>query len=83
VLVGGCPAGSDVTLPAAPLHYAELDVRGAFHYTPKSSARSRCWPPATSTGALAGATSGLDELHDALLSPSHGEARKLVVDPHR
>ena len=34
VLVGGCPAGSDVTLPAAPLHYAELDVRGAFHHTP-------------------------------------------------
>jgi L-iditol 2-dehydrogenase len=33
VLVGGCPSGSDVTLPAAPLHYAELDVRGAFHHT--------------------------------------------------
>ena len=34
VLVGGCPSGSDVTLPAGPLHYAELDIRGAFHHTP-------------------------------------------------
>ena len=34
VLVGGCPSGCDVTLPSGPLHYAELDVRGAFHHTP-------------------------------------------------
>jgi L-iditol 2-dehydrogenase len=85
VLVGGCPSGSEVTLPAAPLHYAELDVRGAFHHTPGEvdEALALLAAGAVDWRALAGPTIGLDELHDALLRPSHGEARKLVVDPHR
>ena len=85
VLVGGCPAGSDVTLPAAPLHYAELDVRGAFHHTPAEVDRALelLARGEVDWRALAGPTVGLDELHDALLRPSDGEARKLVVDPHR
>ncbi len=85
VLVGGCPSGSDVTLPAAPLHYAELDVRGAFHHTPAEVDRALALLAAGDVDwrALAGPTTGLDELHDALLRPSHGEARKLVVDPRR
>ena len=33
VLVGGCPAGTDVALPAGPLHYDELTLTGAFHHT--------------------------------------------------
>lgn len=85
VLVGGCPSGSEVTLPAAPLHYAELDVRGAFHHTAQEVDRALALLCAGDVDwrALAGPTIGLDELHDALLQPSHGEARKLVVDPHR
>jgi L-iditol 2-dehydrogenase len=85
VLVGGCPAGSDVTLPAAPLHYAELDVRGAFHHTPAEvdEALALLATGAIDWRALAGATIGLDELHDALMRPNAGEARKLVVDPRR
>ena len=31
--------------------------------------------------ALAGPTIGLHELHDALVRPTSGEARKLVIDP--
>jgi L-iditol 2-dehydrogenase len=85
VLVGGCPAGSEVTLPAASLHYAELDVRGAFHHTPAEVDRALALLAAGDVDwrALAGPTIGLGELHDALLRPSRGEARKLVVDPHR
>jgi L-iditol 2-dehydrogenase len=85
VFVGGCPAGSEVTLPAAPLHYAELDVRGAFHHTPAEVDRALALLAAGDVDwrALAGPTIGLDELHGALLRPSYGEARKLVVDPHR
>jgi L-iditol 2-dehydrogenase len=85
VLVGGCPSGSEVTLPAAPLHYAELDVRGAFHHTPAEVDEALALLAAGDVDwrALAGPTIGLDELHEALLRPSHGEARKLVVDPHR
>jgi L-iditol 2-dehydrogenase len=84
VLVGGCPAGSEVTLPAAPLHYAELDVRGAFHHDPAEVDRALALLAggAIDWRALAGETIGLDGLADALLHPAAGEARKLVVDPH-
>ena len=85
VLVGGCPAGSDVALPSGPLHYAELDVRGAFHHTPEEVDRALALLAGGDVDwrAFAGATIGLDELHDALLRPNGGEARKLVVDPRR
>lgn len=83
VLVGGCPSGSEVTLPSAPLHYDELDVRGAFHHTPAEVDRALELLAAGDVDwrSLAGETVGLDRLHDALLRPAGGEARKLVVDP--
>jgi L-iditol 2-dehydrogenase len=85
VLVGGCPSGCDVTLPSFPLHYDELDVRGAFHHTPQEVDRALAL---LATGdvdwrAFAGETIGLGDLHDALRRPPKGEARKLVVDPRR
>ncbi len=85
VLVGGCPSGSDVTLPAGPLHYAELDIRGAFHHTPAEvdHALSLLATGDVDWRALAGPTIGLDALHDALVRPTTGEARKFVVDPRR
>jgi L-iditol 2-dehydrogenase len=83
VLVGGCPSGSDVTLATGPLHYAELDVRGAFHHTPAEVDRALELLAAGDVDwrALAGDTIGLDALAAALVRPSAGEARKLVVDP--
>jgi L-iditol 2-dehydrogenase len=83
VLVGGCPSGSDVTLDSGALHYAELDVRGAFHHTPAEVDRALALLAGGDVDwrALAGDTIGLDALHGALLRPSAGEARKLVVDP--
>jgi L-iditol 2-dehydrogenase len=84
VLVGGCPSGSEVTLPAAPLHYAELDIRGAFHHSPAEVDRALelLATGAVDWRALEGETIGLDELAGALVWPAAGEARKLVVDPH-
>jgi L-iditol 2-dehydrogenase len=83
VFVGGCPAGSDVTLPSGPLHYDELDVRGAFHHTPAEVDRALALLGGGDVDwrAFAGETIGLAALHDALLRPAAGEARKLVVDP--
>jgi L-iditol 2-dehydrogenase len=83
VLVGGCPSGTDVTLASGPLHYAELDVRGAFHHTPAEVDRALALLAGGDVDwrALAGETVGLDALHGALLRRSAGEARKLVVDP--
>ena len=85
VLVGGCPGGTEVAFPAGPLHYDELDVRGAFHHSRAEVDRAL---DLLATGAvdwrpLAGETIGLDDLAAALRRPASGEARKLVVHPAR
>jgi L-iditol 2-dehydrogenase len=85
VLVGGCPSGCDVALPSGPLHYAELDVRGAFHHTPAEVDRALALLGSGEVDwrGFAGETIGLEDLREALLRPPAGEARKLVVDPQR
>jgi L-iditol 2-dehydrogenase len=83
VLVGGCPGGTDVALPTGPLHYEELDVRGAFHHSRAEVDRALelLASGAVDWRALAGETVGLEGLGAALERPARGEARKLVVDP--
>jgi L-iditol 2-dehydrogenase len=84
VLVGGCPRGTDVTLPSGPPHYDELDLRGAFHHSREEvdraiealAARAFAWE------TLLGETITLEELPRALAQPSSGPAHKWVVDPH-
>jgi L-iditol 2-dehydrogenase len=85
VLVGGCPGGTDVALPTGPLHYDELDVRGAFHHSRAEVDRALALlaSGAVDWRALAGETIGLGALGAALRRPARGEARKLVVDPSR
>ena len=34
ILFGGCPAGSEVAFDTERLHYGEVRLQGAFHYTP-------------------------------------------------
>jgi L-iditol 2-dehydrogenase len=86
VLVGGCPAGTDVALPAAPLHYRELDVRGAFHHDRAEVDRALALlaDGTVDWRTLAGERVALDELPDALAAAAadrSGPARKLVVEP--
>jgi L-iditol 2-dehydrogenase len=83
VLVGGCPPGSDAALPSQPLHYDELDVRGAFHHAPTEVDRALALLAAGDVDwrALAGPTIGLGALAEALAQPNRGPARKWVVDP--
>jgi L-iditol 2-dehydrogenase len=85
VLVGGCPAGTTVELETGPLHYDEVDVRGAFHHTPAEVDRALALLASGDVEwrALAGAVVGLEELAGALREPTGGEARKLVVEPRR
>lgn len=83
VLVGGCPPGSAVELDPGPLHYHELELRGAFHHSP---AEVKAALDALARGdvdwrALRGQTIALERLADALSAPSGGPARKWVVDP--
>ena len=85
VLVGGCRAGSDVHLPTQPLHYDELDVRGAFHHSPAEVDRALALlaEGEVDWSALAGPTIGLHDLAEALARVAGGPARKFVVDPGR
>jgi L-iditol 2-dehydrogenase len=85
VLVGGCPAGTTVELDTGPLHYDELDVRGAFHHTRAEVDRALALLAAGDVDwrALAGDVVGLEDLAAALRAEAAGAARKLVVDPAR
>jgi L-iditol 2-dehydrogenase len=85
VLVGGCPSGTTVELPTGPLHYDEVDLRGAFHHTRDEVDRAIAvlatgdvdWHP------FAGEVIGLDDLAAVLRQPTSGEARKPLVDPRQ
>jgi L-iditol 2-dehydrogenase len=83
VLVGGCPAGTDAAFPTGPLHYDELDVRGAFHHSREEVDRALdlLGSGQVDWTAFAGGTIGLEELPSALGSPNRGRARKWIVRP--
>jgi L-iditol 2-dehydrogenase len=83
VLVGGCPGGTEITLPTGPVHYEELELRGSFHHSRDDV--DRALDVLASDDALwrtlLGPTIPLEELPAALGTPAHGPARKWVVDP--
>jgi L-iditol 2-dehydrogenase len=83
VFVGGCAAGSDARLPTRPLHYDELDLRGAFHHAPDEVDRALAALAAGTVDwrALAAGPIALDELPSALAADNEGPARKWVVEP--
>ena len=81
VFVGGCAAGSDAQLPTRPLHYDELDLRGAFHHAPAEVDRALALLAAGTVDwrTLAAGPITLDELPTALATGNAGPARKWVV----
>jgi L-iditol 2-dehydrogenase len=83
VFVGGCATGTDARLPTRPLHYDELDLRGAFHHSPAEVDRALELLAAGTVDwrALAAGPIGLDELPAALAASPGGSARKWVVHP--
>jgi L-iditol 2-dehydrogenase len=86
VFVGGCAAGTDARLPTRPLHYDELDLRGAFHHAPDEVDRalSLLADGTVDWRALAGGPIALEELAGALAAGNAGPARKWIVHPaHR
>jgi L-iditol 2-dehydrogenase len=83
VFVGGCKAGTDASLPTRPLHYEELDLRGAFHHAPEEvdCALALLAAGTLDWRALAAGPIGLDDLQQALGAGNQGPARKWVVIP--
>jgi L-iditol 2-dehydrogenase len=85
VLVGGCPRGTEVSLPTGPIHYDELELRGSFHHSRDEVDEALA---ALASGTvpwelLRGETISLEQLPAALATASGGPARKWVVDPRR
>jgi L-iditol 2-dehydrogenase len=70
-------------LAAEPIHYDELELRGAFHHSPAEVelALATLADGKLDWEALAGETIRLEQLPRALAAPSGGPARKWVVDP--
>jgi L-iditol 2-dehydrogenase len=83
VFVGGCAAGTDARLPTRPMHYDELDLRGAFHHAPAEVDRALGLLAGGSVDwrALAAGPIALEELPGALAARNDGRARKWVVEP--
>lgn len=83
VLVGGCPGDADVPLPAAPIHYDEIDVLGAFHHSPADidAALALLGSGDVPWEEFAGPTTGLEGLAAALAAMPGGRAAKPVVVP--
>jgi L-iditol 2-dehydrogenase len=83
VFVGGCKAGTDASFPTRPLHYEELDLRGAFHHAPDEVDRALALLAAGTLDwrALVAGPIGLDDLEQALAAGNEGPARKWVVIP--
>jgi L-iditol 2-dehydrogenase len=83
VFVGGCKGGTDASLPTRPLHYDELDLRGAFHHSRDEVDRALALLAAGALDwrALAAGPIGLDDLANALAAGNDGPARKWVVMP--
>lgn len=83
VFVGGCAAGTDAQLPTRPLHYDELDLRGAFHHAPAEVDRALALlgDGTVDWRALAAGPIALEELPAALAAGHEGRARKWVVEP--
>jgi L-iditol 2-dehydrogenase len=83
VFVGGCKGDADAVLPTRPLHYDELDLRGAFHHSREEVDRALALlaDGALDWRSLAAGPIGLDDLADALGTGNDGPARKWIVIP--
>jgi L-iditol 2-dehydrogenase len=80
VLVGGCPRGTSVEFDPAPLHYDELELRGAFHHSREEVDEALSALTEIDLSPLLSDPISLEELPVAL-AHSGGRAVKWVVDP--
>ena len=85
VLVGGCPGGSEVELPATPIHYDELELRGTFHHSAHEvdEALEILAGGGFDFQSLLSEPISLSDLPKALARPAKGPASKALIDPRR
>jgi L-iditol 2-dehydrogenase len=82
VLFGGCREGTSVTYDTYRLHYDELTIRGAFHYTPANVRKARQFLlNGLAVSRLISGACPLAELPAAFGKLSRGEGVKYAVLP--
>ena len=83
LLFGGCAAGTEVSFDAEKLHYGEVALLGAFHYTPADvrTARDLLSRHVVRPGPLFSVRVGLDGIEEALEGMAAKRILKAVVIP--
>ena len=83
LLYGGCPAGTSVSFDAGRLHYDEIMLQGAFHFTPPAVAEARdlLVSGAIDVSPLISGRFPLSELEHALRLLQAGEGLKYAIIP--
>ena len=83
VLFGGAPVGSSVCFDTYRLHYGEITVKGAFHFTPTDVKKAYGYLKGRKipTHALISGTYPLEKLESALKSLKRGEGIKYAIIP--
>ncbi|MHC5019836.1 MAG: zinc-dependent alcohol dehydrogenase [Planctomycetota bacterium] len=83
LLFGGCAGGTEVAFDAEKLHYGEVALFGAFHYTPEDvrTALELLQRHVVRPGPLFSVRTGLDGLENALFQMADKKVLKAVVIP--
>ncbi len=83
LLFGGCPAGTRVSFDTYRLHYDEITLQGAFHFTPAAVAEARelLVSGAIDVSALISGRFALPDVEKALLALQRGEGIKYALLP--
>jgi L-iditol 2-dehydrogenase len=83
LLFGGCPSGTQVSFDTYRLHYDEIVLQGAFHFTPAAVAEARqlLVDGAIDVSPLISGRFPLPEVEKALLSLQRGEGIKYAIVP--
>lgn len=83
LLFGGCPAGTRVAFDTGRLHYDEITLQGAFHFTPAAVAEARelLTEGAVDVSPLLSGRLPLEEVEKALHALHGGEGIKYAIVP--
>ncbi|MCI0339753.1 MAG: zinc-binding dehydrogenase [Planctomycetales bacterium] len=83
LLFGGCTTGTQVPMDAEKLHYGEVTVRGAFHYTPRDvrAALDLLVAQKVRAAPLLSVRVGLDGVAGSLAGMAERKVLKAVVIP--
>ncbi len=83
LLFGGCPSGTQVSFDTYRLHYDEITLQGAFHFSPAAVAEARqlLVDGSIDVSPLISGRFSLPDVEKALISLRQGEGIKYAIVP--